>query len=224
MICLSYCFPFFLVIVTFFDVASCNFKLKDFNCSDSLVPLLSTKLGHYIGAQSHIWKSQNDAYQEIIFLDKMTRLLSLLTHFDFASVLSHYIATYDIHSLLLVYLNFHVFMHSFQMINISDRWENFLQLDLMTRLPHDPSIGRILFGNNNKSDKSMFLFHESIFLSVFFWRKTSSALISLFFANYLVVSHSAYISDKTTSWYDSWLRKNWWYTSSIINNDNIIRM
>ena len=31
-------------------------------------------------------------------------------------------------------------------------------------LPHDPSIGGILLGNNNKIDESMVLFDESIFL------------------------------------------------------------
>ena len=36
-------------------------------------------------------------------------LLSLLTHFHFASVLSHYTAIYDTHSFLIPYLNFHVF-------------------------------------------------------------------------------------------------------------------
>ena len=45
-ICLTYCFPFFSVIVTFFDVASCIFKLKDFNCFDSFVTLPFIKLGH----------------------------------------------------------------------------------------------------------------------------------------------------------------------------------
>ena len=35
--------------------------------------------------------------------------MSLLTHFHFVSVLSHYRATYDTHSFWLPYLNFRVF-------------------------------------------------------------------------------------------------------------------
>ena len=35
----------------------------------------------------------------------------------------------------------------------------------MTRLPHDPSIGGILLGDNNKSDESIFLFDGSFFFS-----------------------------------------------------------
>ena len=55
MICLTYRFPFFLVIATLFDVAYCIFKLKDFNCSNSFLPLPFIKLG-YLGhlGQSHI--------------------------------------------------------------------------------------------------------------------------------------------------------------------------
>ena len=33
---LAYCFLFFSVIVTLFDVSFCIFKLKDFNCSNSI--------------------------------------------------------------------------------------------------------------------------------------------------------------------------------------------
>ena len=39
----------------------------------------------------------------------MPIFFTLLTYFDFASVLLHYINTYDTHSFLLLYPNFHVF-------------------------------------------------------------------------------------------------------------------
>ena len=55
------------------------------------------------------WNSEqwSDAYQKIIFLllDNMT-ILNLLTYFDFLSVLSHYIATDDTYSFLLLYPSF----------------------------------------------------------------------------------------------------------------------
>ena len=35
--------------------------------------------------------------------------MNLLTHFEFALVLSHHIATYDTHSFLLLYPNCYVF-------------------------------------------------------------------------------------------------------------------
>ena len=41
---------------------------------------------------------------------------------------------------------------------------------------YDPSIGEILLGNSNKSNESIFLFDESIFifLEFFFWKKLAS--------------------------------------------------
>ena len=88
----------------------------------------------------------------------------VLTQFDSASVFLHYITTYD--PILFCYFmpTFMFFLHSLPMNNIWDRWKNFLLLDSMTRLPRGSSIGGILLGNNNKSDGSIFLFDESIFL------------------------------------------------------------
>ena len=47
-ICLTYCFPFLSVIAALFDVTSRIFTLKNFNCSNSFVPLPFMKLGHKI--------------------------------------------------------------------------------------------------------------------------------------------------------------------------------
>ena len=55
MICLlTYCFPFFSMIATLFDIAFSIFKLKDFNCSNSFVPLPFIKLGHLGSLTSHM--------------------------------------------------------------------------------------------------------------------------------------------------------------------------
>ena len=104
MICLTYCFHFFSVIATLFDVASCIFKLKDFNSSNSFVLLLLIKLGHLgHGLTSHKKIVKRCLNTLIIFLD-MTLLISVLTHFKFVSVLSNYIASYDTHSLPFVFI------------------------------------------------------------------------------------------------------------------------
>ena len=97
-------FLFFAVIATFFDVASYIFKLTCFNF---LVPLPFINQGHTI--------------YKTIFLDKMTILLSLMTYFNFVSVLSDYIGIIPIIPILF-YLSFiSTFMfslHPLKMINI----------------------------------------------------------------------------------------------------------
>ena len=91
----------------------------------------------------------------------MTILLSLLTHFNFLSVLSHYIATYDTHSFLLLCPNFHVFSAF-----IATGEKNLKQMkkflatifyDLITTVwpTYDPSIAGVLLGNNSKTDGSI---------------------------------------------------------------------
>ena len=110
MICLIHCFPFFSVIATLFDVASCIFKLKDFNCPNSFVPLPFNK--HRLGQSltSYMKIVKRCIFNNIF--DNITILMRLLTHFEFVSVSSHYIATYDTHSFLLLYPNFHVFLYN----------------------------------------------------------------------------------------------------------------
>ena len=108
-------------------------------------------------------------------------LLSLLT-FDFASVVSHYIATYDIHSFLLPYISqLSSFLHSLQMIGILRQMKKFL-VGLMIRL----SISGMFLGNNNKSYKYIFPFDESIslFLDSFFWRKLAILISFLIFCSF----------------------------------------
>lgn len=63
MICqLIFCFPFFSVIVSLFDVTSFILKLKDLNCSNSFLPLPFIKLGHLNTVSHLIWKLWRDAY------------------------------------------------------------------------------------------------------------------------------------------------------------------
>ena len=58
--------PFFSVIMTLlFDFRTCIFNVKDFNCSNSFIPLPFIELGHQIVVnlgQSYIWKLWSDAY------------------------------------------------------------------------------------------------------------------------------------------------------------------
>ena len=68
--------------------------------------------------------------------------MSLLTHFNLPQTcLSHYIATYDTHYFLLLYLNFHVF--SAFIANRKLTFEIDKKISRRTRLPHDTSIGDV---------------------------------------------------------------------------------
>ena len=105
-ICLIYCFSFFLVIPTFFDIAFCISKC--FNCFNSLYTPCLHLIWSLKVEVSNVAIVKQCILQKV-FLNNVTILLSLPIHSNFASVLSHYIATYDINSFLLRYLNFHVF-------------------------------------------------------------------------------------------------------------------
>ena len=61
MICLTKCFPFFSVIATPFDVASCIFKLKDFTCLIPSHPFPSLNLVIWGTVSHHIWKLWSNA-------------------------------------------------------------------------------------------------------------------------------------------------------------------
>ena len=74
-------------------------------------------------------------------------------------------------------------------------------------------------------------FNDSIFLFLesFFWRKLIIILFFLFFFHYRVLYHSAWILLinyflNNCKLIEGFLRKGWWYTSSIIDNNNMIRM
>ena len=54
LVCQPYCFISFSVIATLFDVVSCIFKLKDFNCSHSFVPFSSSNWVMKLYTVSHI--------------------------------------------------------------------------------------------------------------------------------------------------------------------------
>ena len=147
-------------------------------------------------------------------------LLGLLTHFNFVLVLSHYIATYNTHSLLFLYPNFDVF----SVFIIPNDW-HLRQLKKFIVVRFDDSIGGILLGNNNESDNPYFFFmnpflsfKNRVFSSKEKLESYSYVLISFIFVYYLV-SHSAYIFLyfflSTSKLFDSLLGKGWWYTSSV---------
>ena len=120
LICVTYYFTFFSVIATFFWRRFLYFQTQCFDYSNSLVPIPFNRLG-----QSHMWKSRSDAYYKIIFLDNMTTM-SLLT-FDFASVVSHYKATYDTHSFLISQLSCFFCIH-YKWLTFWGRRKKFLQI------------------------------------------------------------------------------------------------
>lgn len=103
----------------------------------------------------------------------------------------------DTYSFSLPYLNFYVFsvlpigiaMHD--IINISRQLKNFF-LELMTRLLPCNVTHRTFLDNNNKSDESIFLFDEFIFLflatRVFFVEKNMAIDLLIFC---LFLSHEA---------------------------------
>ena len=99
MICQTYCFSFLTLIATF-QVTTCIFKLKCFNCSSYLVPPFCSVilLGDIILKS---WSDIATNCHKIISRALVTILISLFTHFDFDPVLSHYITNYYTHSFLL---------------------------------------------------------------------------------------------------------------------------
>ena len=120
----------FSVIATFFGVASYIFKLK--YCFDFFIPFPFIKFGHSLTYGNP--GAMHTKYH--IFLDNITILIKFLDSFRFCISLITLHIYLCIHSFLLPYLNFHVFPESLPLINILDRRKNFLQLNLMDRLPH----------------------------------------------------------------------------------------
>ena len=112
MICQTYCFSFFLSDWNTFDTP-CIFRLKYLfilipcNPLPSLNWVIKLTLNWDITLY-HIWKLWSNTYHKIVFLDNVTMLLSLLTHFNFSSVFSYYLATYDTHY-FFPFINFLVF-------------------------------------------------------------------------------------------------------------------
>ena len=160
-------------------------------------------------------------------MDNFIILLGLLTHFNFVLVLSHYIATYNTHSLLFLYPNFDVF----SVLIIPNDWHlRQLKKSIVARFgdsitTYDPSISGILLGNNNERDHSYFsfinpflYFKNKVFFSGEKLESYCYVVISVVFVHYLV-SHSAYIFLyfflSNFKLFDSLLGKGWWYTSSV---------
>ena len=139
------------------------------------IPSINSALNYQIESQSPFWKSWCDAYQKRILLANLIILLGLLTHFNFVLVLSHYIATYNTHSLLFPYPNFDVFS---AFITANDWHLGQLKKFIVVRF--DDSIGRKLLGNNNESDNPYFFFMNP-FLSFETRVCYSYVLIPLFF-------------------------------------------
>ena len=119
---------------------------------------MSFKLGQSLTNGNHEWR--NSQWKIIVF-DNIT---ILMTNFDFASALLH--NSYDIHSFLLTYRNFHIV---FRFLRIAwFAWLRYKQIccrfDDPIILYHDPSIDGVLLSNNNKSDESVAHFYEAIFV------------------------------------------------------------
>ena len=126
----------------------------------------------------------------------MTMLLSLLTHFNFLSVLPLFVATYDTHSLLLytLYLIINIFLHSLQMM------KNF-QIDLLARLSFcmiHQLVEYCCITATKVINLFSFLMNPFFFLESFFWRKLArpTILISLLFVISLLKLFKLDTSDK----------------------------
>ena len=102
-------FPFFLSVCIIFDVISCILKLSILLV---LIPLYSSISFIKLGNSLTYRNPEAMHTKKIILLDIITILLSFLTDSNFVPVLSHYIATDDTRSFLLLYLNFHIFSAS----------------------------------------------------------------------------------------------------------------
>ena len=102
-------FPFFLSVCIIFDVISCILKLSNLLV---LIPLYNSISFIKLGNSLTYRNPEAMHTKKIILLDIITILLSFLTDSNFVPVLSHYIATDDTRSFLLLYLNFHIFSAS----------------------------------------------------------------------------------------------------------------
>ena len=120
-----------------------------------------------------MWKLWTKTYRKIVFLDNMTILLSLLTHFiNFATVLLHYITTYDINSFLSPYqLSCFFSTVIYKWLTFWDRWKRFLQIWSLNYIIslHDLPIGWILLSKNKKNFLSSFI----IFILIIDWTFSS---------------------------------------------------
>ena len=91
---LAYLFSFSSVIATF-EVDSCIFVLKCFNCFKCPFPFCFVITFSAIKSDGNC-KAMNIQHK-ITISDNLPILLSLFAYFDFDPVLSHYIATYYTH-------------------------------------------------------------------------------------------------------------------------------
>ena len=127
-----------------------------------------------------------------------------MTHFHIVSVLPHYKATYDTHSCLLFYHNFHVFFW------IHCKWLTFKSDESFIVARFDDWIPTYILSTNGilliitaKVMNPYFSLMNPFlsFSGVFFWKKLAIFWYPYFlFIRFLVKSFSLYISDKTTSW------------------------
>ena len=96
----------YMPLVDIYDLSNILFSvfLSDLVFSKSkiliaLIPSYSfSSLNWFINLRSSLTNRNREAYPyQKTILENITILMSLLTHFDFVSVLSHYIVTYDTH-------------------------------------------------------------------------------------------------------------------------------
>ena len=95
-----------------------------------------------------------------MFSDNMTLLLSSLTYFEFVSVLSHHIATYDTHASLILYPNKRLcFFYT------NDYYLSITRFHDESITTCDPSFGVILLGHNKKKVLNPYFFLMNLFLT-----------------------------------------------------------
>ena len=150
----------------------------------------------------------------------------LWTYHNFALLLSHYLATSDTHSVLFICLDLHAFSAFIATEICIYIWD--LHLRFVASWWLDYHMAHQAVGYCwiiTRSDESMFLFDESILLfldySDFFGEKLPSIDRLFLFITYYHAANMFLIKLTNFKFFDSLLGKGWWYTSSIINNNDI---
>ena len=164
---------FFSVIATFFDIASCFFKLKCFNFSYFLIPFPFIKLGPWIVIKfgKSLIKIEKSCIPQIISLNNMNINEIIDFRFCISLITLHWYLRYLFFLFTSYISTFIYFLDSLQMINILREMKKFL-VDLMTRLSynmiyqlvHHPAYRMYNPSFSNKSCECVFPFDEFIML------------------------------------------------------------
>ena len=119
-----------------------------------------------------LWKSWSSKYHKIIFLDHGTTILSLLSHFDFASASSYCHLIPNTHS-SLVNLNFCDFSVIFRCILAE--MINWLSHNMI----HESMNLLILLGDNNKTVMNVFFRWIHLFVTATGFEPPNNLVVSL---------------------------------------------